>query len=74
MEVAGRVLPMSDRNEEYVAIMMIQKWLDSGLSTAKVILRWNHPAGVVNGCGKGVNAQGVAWNSCLYQKLVLALL
>lgn len=72
-EVAGRVLPMSPENEEYVAIRMIESWLDRGLSDAQVVLKWNHPAGVVNGCGSGVNAHGVKWDSCSYQKNVLAL-
>lgn len=73
-QVAGRVLPHNPENEEYVAMKMIETWLEQGLSTKQAILRWNHPAGVRTGCSSGVNAHGVAWNSCDYQEKVLAIL
>jgi len=67
-------LPMTHANEHYVAVSMIDTWLKSGVTVAQAVLRWNHPAGLHYGCSKGVNAHGVEWNSCNYQRQVLALI
>ena len=68
------MLPMTEANERYVALQMIQKWLDEGYSVAQVVLRWNHPMGLVYGCSRGVNSHGVKWDSCEYQRQVLSLM
>ena len=73
-QVAGRILPMTPSNEEYVALKMIEFWLEKGYTTAQVVLNWNHPLGVKNGCSSGVNSKGVKWNSCDYQRKVLSLM
>lgn len=71
-EIYGQVLKKTPELEWFVATRMIEKWLNNGLSEAQVALRWN--AGGATHCSAGTNKHGVAYDSCSYQKKVLALL
>ena len=62
-EVAGRVLPFTEQNEHYVAVRMIKKWVNDGLSARQVALKWN--SGRYDKCIEGVNKQGVSYDSCV---------
>jgi hypothetical protein len=72
MEIYGQVLEKTPDREWYVATRMIQKWLDSGMTEAQIALRWN--AGGATRCSAGTNKYGVEYDSCAYQKKILALL
>lgn len=69
-DVAGRVLPFTPGNEQYVALRKVQHWIDSGHSNREIALIWNqgHPGA----CRRGVNGHGVAYDSCEHARLVLA--
>ena len=70
-EVLGYVPPVTETNEKYIAVMMVQKWLDMGLSEATVIRKWN-------GCGgqicKGINAHGQEYDTEAYRLKALSYL
>jgi hypothetical protein len=72
MDVYGEYREMTPIRERYVAIKMIEKWIAQGLSNAQIALKWN--AGGATKCSAGVNSKGVPYDSCSYQKKVLALL
>ena len=69
-DVLGYVPPMTEVNEKYVAVSKINEWIGYGWSDDDVIINWNHPAGRVNGCGKGARRNSIGeliiWNSCAY--------
>lgn len=70
--VYGEVKPKTPEREWFVAVTVIERWLDEGLSEAQVALRWN--AGGATRCSSGINKYGVKYDSCAYQRKVLAQL
>lgn len=70
MEVLGYIAPQTPINEEYVTLVVIQKWLDSGHDVRDIALFWNQ--GNNGPCIKGINELGVPYDSCEYQATVLA--
>lgn len=68
--IFGYVENMTPVNEYYVAVRKIQYHLDQGHSDREVILIWNQ--GNPSPCKAGVNGQGVPYDSCAYEKKVLA--
>ena len=72
MQVYGKVLEKTPEREWYVAVRMIQKWLDEGYSEAQIALIWNQ--GNPGECHAGTNSKGVPFNSCDYRDKILALL
>jgi hypothetical protein len=70
IEVCGEFLPKTPEREWYVAVTMMDKWLSQGMTEAQVALRWN--AGNATRCSSGINRHGVAFDSCAYQRKVLA--
>jgi hypothetical protein len=69
-EVFGYIEKQTPINEEYVALHKIQKYLNQGYSEAQISLVWNQ--GHAGACKSGINRQGVAYDSCAYQRKVLA--
>jgi len=69
-EVLGYVAPHTGINEEYVATVKIQKWLEAGKSVEQIALLWNQ--GHVGKCSRGTNQHGVDYDSCEYAVAVLA--
>lgn len=69
-EVLGYIPPQSPINEQYVASVMIQKWLNRGHDVDDVARIWNQ--GNAGPCVTGVNSYNVEYNSCDYQRAVLA--
>lgn len=68
-EIIGYVAPYTEGNEDYVTVGMIQKWLDSGMTTEGIFRKWNQGSG--SECRRGVNAQGVQFDSCKYVQLAM---
>lgn len=71
-KVYGYVAEMTVENEKTVALFKIQIHLDEGHTQSEVALIWNQ--GHAGACKAGVNSKGVSYNSCSYQKKVLAYL
>lgn len=69
-EVYGAVMTKTPEREWFVTVTMIERWLSDGLTEAQIALRWN--AGGATKCSAGINRHGVAYDSCAYQKKVLA--
>lgn len=69
-EILGYVAPFTEINEEYVSTNKIQKWLNQGLTEEQIFLRWN--AGGATQCSRGVNRQGVKFDSCEYVRKAVA--
>lgn len=70
--VYGTVKEMTPEREFYVVVTLIDRWLQEGLTEAQVALKWN--SGQTSRCSSGVNRHGVKYDSCAYQKKVLAML
>lgn len=71
-DVAGRVLPFTIDNEEYVALHIIQDWIQDGLSDKQIFWMWN--SGRSDTCVEGTNRHGVEYSSCAYGQKALAML
>lgn len=71
-EVYGEFKEMTPQRERYVVTMMVQKWVDEGMSASQIALRWN--AGGATRCSSGINSKGVAYDSCAHVAKVLAYL
>lgn len=71
-EVLGYIAPQTRVNERYVTTIVIQRWLDKGLTVKEIAYKWNHPAALVNGCSAGTNSQGVPYDSCKYAQSLVA--
>ena len=65
----GYLAPQTPTNEEFVAIIKIEKWLRDGHTVKQIALLWNQ--GHLSKCSKGRNKMGVKYNSCEYVKEVL---
>lgn len=72
IEVYGEYREKTPTRERYVATKMIERWIEQGMTDAQIALRWN--AGGATQCSAGINKHGVAYDSCAYQKKVLAML
>ena len=70
--VLGYVAPQTPVNEKYVALHKIQAHLNQGYDEDDVIRIWNQ--GHAGACSAGINSHGVAYNSCAYERKVLAQL
>lgn len=60
--VLGYEAPLTEGNAEYVAVRMIQRWIDQGITAEKIALKWNQ-----GNTGRCVAKAG-AYDSCAYQK------
>lgn len=72
IEVLGYVAPQTRVNELYVTTVVVQRWINEGLTVNQIALKWNHPAALVYGCSAGVNSLGVPYDSCEYTQVLLA--
>ena len=70
--VIGYIAEQTPINELYVALHKIQEHLNAGYDEGDVARIWNQ--GNAGPCVIGTNSKGVAYNSCLYEKKILALL
>ena len=70
--VLGYIADQSPVNEYYVAVHKIQYHLNQGHDEGNILLIWNQ--GNAGACKRGVNASGVAYDSCSYRANGLALL
>jgi hypothetical protein len=70
--VYGDVREMTPEREYYVVVTLIDRWLQQGLTEAQIALKWN--SGQTIRCSSGVNRHGVRFDSCAYQRKVLAML
>jgi hypothetical protein len=70
--VFGYVEEITPVNEYYVAVRKIQYHIDEGYSDSQISRIWNQ--GNPSPCKSGTNKQGVAYDSCAYEKKVLAML
>jgi hypothetical protein len=69
-DILGYVAPQTKINEEYVAIVKIQRWLDQNKTVRQIALLWNQ--GNTRKCSSGINNKGVKYNSCAYADVVVA--
>lgn len=70
--VFGYLEKQTPVNEEYVALNKIQYHLNQGYDEEDIALIWNQ--GNPSPCKAGTNSKGVAYNSCKYKEMVLAML
>lgn len=71
-QALGYVAVITDINERYVALYKIQYHLNEGYSESQVAKIWNQ--GHAGPCKAGINSKGVAYDSCSYERKVLAAL
>lgn len=71
-QILGYVAPRTLINERYVAVRMVDSWLNQGLSERQIALMWNQ--GTPGPCRAGVNKYGVPYDSCQYAAKVLAFI
>jgi hypothetical protein len=69
-DVAGKVLPFTEANEYYVAVMKVDGWLKTGYTESQIAQIWN--TGRPGPCIRGINRHNVAYDSCAYERAVLA--
>lgn len=69
-EIYGAVLEKTPDREWFVAVSMIEKWIEEGLSDSQIALLWNQ--GHAGKCSSGVNKYGVKYDSCAYARQVIA--
>ena len=70
--VLGYVAKQTPINERYVALHKIQHHINQGHDDAAISRVWNQ--GNAGPCVVGVNSSGVAYNSCAYERKVMAYL
>jgi hypothetical protein len=70
--VFGSIEKQTPINEEYVALHKIQSHLDQGHSEREIALIWNQ--GHSGQCKAGTNKHGATYDSCAYERKVVALL
>lgn len=68
-KVLGYVPRRSYINERYVAVLMIQKWLNQGYSVYEIGLIWNGGEAKEK---KGINSHGQEYDSARYARTVVA--
>lgn len=72
-ETTGRVLPATRTNAEYIASLKVEQLVRKGKTDSQIFLAWNAGENAKK-CGKGVNKQGVPYDSCKYVKDGLSIL
>lgn len=70
--VLGYVAEQTPATEYYVALKKIQHHINQGYSDADIARIWNQ--GNAGACVRGTNSSGVAYDSCAYEKKVMAYL
>jgi hypothetical protein len=70
--IFGYVEDITPINEYYVAVRKIQYHIDQGYTDKEIALVWNQ--GNPSPCKSGVNRLGVPYDSCAYERKVLAFL
>ena len=68
----GYVAPQTEINERCVALYKIQQHLNEGYSDAAIARIWNQ--GNAGQCVRGTNKWGVKYDSCAYERKVMAYL
>lgn len=71
-DVYGEVREQTPAREKYVAYKKIEKWLAEGHNAGDIAQIWN--TGRAGACIKGINKNGVSFDSCIYEKKVLSFL
>lgn len=71
-KILGYVAEQTEINDKYVSQMMIEKYLEQGLSEKDIFLTWNQ--GHKGACKKGINKYNQAYNSCEYLNKAIAYL
>lgn len=73
IEIEGEVLPMTPKNQDYLAIMKVQELLDKGHDAKEIALIWNSSLGGSEKplVKKGRNKLGVAYDTLAYASKVL---
>ena len=69
-QVYGEYREMTPEREWYVAVMMIESWLQQGHDVGAIARTWNQ--GNTGPCVRGVNKHGVRYDSCAYQVAVVS--
>lgn len=70
--VIGYIAKQTPYTERHVALYKIQHHLNQGHDEDDIARIWNQ--GNPGPCVKGTNSAGVPYNSCVYEKKVMALL
>jgi len=68
----GYVAEQTPATERYVALLKIQSYFKQGHDEDNIARIWNQ--GNAGPCVIGTNSSGVDYNSCAYEKKVLAML
>lgn len=68
-EIIGYCARQTPINEEFVVMMMIEKWLRDDFTVEQIALMWNQ--GHLAQCSSGINEFGVPYDSCEYFKEML---
>lgn len=71
-QMLGYVPRGSYHNQRLVVAMVVQEWIDEGLSVRAIAWRYN--SGRADKCISGTNRHGARYNSCAYADAVLAML
>ncbi len=72
MDVYGEVREQTLIRQRYVVYRTVEKWLGQGYDADDVARLYNQ--GDAGPCRKGTNKHGVEYNSCIYERQVLAYL
>lgn len=70
VDVYGEVREQTPQRERYVGYKKIEKWLAEGYDADDIARIWNQ--GHAGNCRSGTNRHGVRYDSCTYEKKVLA--
>lgn len=70
MTVLGEVVEQTKTNQLYVALHMIDRYLNQGYSPRQIALIWNQGDG--GECRRGTNKWGMSYDSCHYADLFLS--
>lgn len=71
-DVFGYIAPQTPENAQKVTEAKMREWIAQGLSDRQIFLIWNQ--GHAGQCIKGINAKGVAYDSCAYAENALKVL
>jgi hypothetical protein len=72
-EILGYVATPTYTNTTYITVMKADKWIKQGKKPSQILLGWNAGEGATQ-CSKGINKQGIPYDSCHYvEKGLLAL-
>jgi len=71
-QVYGEYREMTPEREWYVAVMMIDGWLQKGYTATQIAATWNSGSPYNWENKQGINKQGVAYDVPMYVRKVLA--